>query len=70
MKKLIIPALIVLVTLSLPTGCTWSIGSGPKNSTIMPTVGQQLVDLQKAKDVGAISEAEYQAQKARILGGK
>jgi hypothetical protein len=33
-------------------------------------VGQQLVDLQKAKDAGAINEAEYQAQKAKILDGK
>ncbi len=31
------------------------------------TVGQQLIDLQKAKDAGLISDAEYQAQKAKIL---
>ena len=33
-----------------------------------PTVGQQLIDLQKAKDAGAITDAEYQAQKAKLLG--
>jgi hypothetical protein len=32
-----------------------------------PTVGQQLIDLQKAKDAGAITDAEYQAQKAKLL---
>jgi hypothetical protein len=32
-----------------------------------PTVGQQLIDLQKAKDAGAISDAEYQAEKAKLL---
>jgi hypothetical protein len=33
-------------------------------------VGQQLVDLQKAKDAGAITEDEFQTQKARLLGDK
>jgi hypothetical protein len=33
-----------------------------------PTIGQQLIDLQKAKDAGAITDAEYQAQKAKLLG--
>jgi hypothetical protein len=35
-----------------------------------PTVGQQLIDLQKAKDAGAITDAEYQAQKAKLLENK
>jgi hypothetical protein len=30
-------------------------------------VGQQLIDLQKAKDAGALNDSEYQAQKARLL---
>jgi len=70
MKKLLIPALIGLSAMTLLAGCTWSIGSGTKSATIMPTVGQQLVDLQKAKDSGAISDAEYQTQKAKVLGNK
>ena len=28
---------------------------------------QQLIDLQKAKETGAITDAEYQTQKARLL---
>jgi hypothetical protein len=35
-----------------------------------PTTGQQLIDLQKAKDAGAISDSDYQAQKAKLLGRK
>ena len=70
MKKLFIPALIGLSVMTLLTGCTWSIGSGSKSVTMMPTAGQQLVDLQKAKDSGAITDAEYQAQKAKVLGNK
>ena len=34
------------------------------------TLGQQLIDLQKARDAGALSESEYQAQKARLLQTK
>jgi|SRR6185295_2836181 len=34
------------------------------------TIGQQLIDLQKAKDAGAITDAEYQTQKAKLLGNK
>ncbi|HEU5396063.1 MAG TPA: SHOCT domain-containing protein [Verrucomicrobiae bacterium] len=37
---------------------------------VEPTLGQQLIDLQKAKDAGAITDAEYQAAKARLLGEK
>jgi hypothetical protein len=34
----------------------------------VPTTGQQLVDLKHARDVGAITDEEYQAQKAKFLG--
>ena len=43
-------------------------GSEPQGQN--PTVGQQLIDLQKAKDAGAITDAEYQTQKAKLLGNK
>jgi hypothetical protein len=39
-------------------------------ATTAPTLGQQLVDLQKAKDSGVITDAEYQAQKAKLLENK
>jgi Trk-type K+ transport system membrane component len=68
MKKLLVPVLIGLFALTFLSGCSWSVGSGAKNATIMPTLGQQLVDLQKAKEAGAITDAEYQAQKAKLLG--
>lgn len=34
------------------------------------SLGQQLIDLQKAKNAGALTDAEYEAQKARLLAGK
>ena len=38
--------------------------------TVAPTVGQQLLDLKKAFDAGAISAQEYQTEKAKILAEK
>jgi hypothetical protein len=35
-----------------------------------PTTGQQLIDLRKARDAGIITDAEYQTQKAKLLGNK
>lgn len=69
MKKIFVPVLAALAATTLLTGCVGglSLGGGTKTTTNAPTVGQQLVDLQKAKDAGAISDAEYQAQKAKLL---
>ncbi|HTV39461.1 MAG TPA: SHOCT domain-containing protein [Candidatus Sulfotelmatobacter sp.] len=38
--------------------------------TVAPTIGQQLLDLKKAFDAGAISAQEYQTEKAKILAEK
>lgn len=43
-------------------------GGGSKNVTMTPTLGQQLIDLQKAKEAGAITDSEYQAEKTKLLG--
>ncbi len=70
MKKLISPLAIVAVA-SLLSGCALSLGSSEKHeATTAPTLGQQLVDLKKAKDAGAITDTEYQAQKAKLLDSK
>jgi hypothetical protein len=71
MKKLFVPVQVGLLAMTLLTGCVGlSLGGGTKTTTNAPTVGQQLVDLQKAKDAGAITDAEYQAQKTKILNEK
>jgi hypothetical protein len=41
--------------------------SSDGNKVQSPTIGQQLIDLKKAKDAGAITDAEYQEQKAKLL---
>jgi hypothetical protein len=67
MKKLLVPSAIVLLGMLLFGGCVASVGSGSKTTVNKPTLGQQLVDLQKAKESGAITEAEYQTQKTKLL---
>jgi outer membrane biogenesis lipoprotein LolB len=71
MKKLFVPILAAASAMLLLTGClNLQVGGGTKSKAQRPTIGQQLIDLQKAKDIGAITEAEYQAQKAKLLESK
>jgi hypothetical protein len=70
MKKPLILALACFSVMTLLTGCALVVGNSPKNVTMTPTSGQQLLDLQKAKDSGAISDTDYQTQKAKLLGNK
>jgi hypothetical protein len=69
MKKLLLPALTALTAAMLFTGCSWSVGGGHTSQVAQPTVGQQLMDLQKAKDSGAINDSEYRLEKDKILQG-
>ncbi len=50
-------------------GCAWSIGGGKKEASTSheATRGQELIDLKKARDMGAITEEEYQAQRNRVM---
>jgi carbohydrate-selective porin OprB len=69
MKKLIAPVALALTATMFLSGCVAAVGNrsaSPSNAT----VGQQLIDLQKAKETGALTEAEYQAQKAKLLENK
>jgi hypothetical protein len=71
MKKLISLTLIGSLAMTVLSGCIGlSIGGGTTTKPESPTLGQQLVDLQKAKESGAITEAEYEAQKAKLLRKK
>jgi outer membrane biogenesis lipoprotein LolB len=61
-------AFLVLFCASLfLTGCAIEIGNRPADKD---TLGQQLVDLKKARDSGALSDSEYEAQKAKLLSAK
>jgi hypothetical protein len=71
MKKLMLSVAAALAALSLLNGCiVLSVGGGSKTETTKASTGQQLLDLQKARDSGAITPAEYEAQKAKLLEHK
>jgi len=71
MKKTFVPLLAGLLAMTLLTGCLeLHLGGGATSNVQSPTLGQQLIDLQKAKDAGAISDQDYQAQKAKLLNSK
>jgi hypothetical protein len=67
MKRLLNQACPTLLAMFWLVGCVAVVKDQPAGSKA-PTAGQQLVDLKHAKDVGAISDAEYETQKAKILG--
>jgi len=73
MKKLKILILSLLIVSSAGfAGCCGSPGEGGKGGTAEVTVkkhttGQELIDLQKAHESGAISDGEYEKQKEAIL---
>lgn len=72
MKNQIITTVTALSAMALLTGCLIIKvgGDSEKKETHKVTTGQQLIDLQKAKDNGVITEAEYQAQRGKILNCK
>jgi hypothetical protein len=70
MKKIIISSFAALAVLALITGCSLELGTGSTTRIENATVGQQLIDLKKAKDIGALSDAEYDQEKAKILNRK
>lgn len=70
MKKLIAPAAMALSAVVFLSGCVAAIGNRGTDRNSNTTLGQQLIDLQKAKEAGAITEAEYQTEKAKLLDNK
>lgn len=70
MKKPLVYAAVTLAAMLGLSGCVAAIGNRDAQDSSSGTLGQQLIDLQKAKDAGAITEAEYQAQKTRLLDNK
>jgi hypothetical protein len=70
MKKIIISSFSGLAIMALLTGCSIELGTGSTTRIENATVGQQLIDLKKAKDIGALSDAEYDQEKAKILNRK
>lgn len=52
-----------LAAILLATGCA----VGNTKQVQQPTVGQELIDLQRARETGAISDREFEEQRQQIL---
>lgn len=59
----------VVALLPLLGGCVAAIGNRPPPGS-SATLGQQLIDLKKARDQGVITEAEYEEQRMKFLHQK
>lgn len=61
-----------ILAILLVTGLTACGGGGAKAQTDIrtTTTGQELTDLKKALDAGAITQEEYEAQREKILKRK
>ena len=70
-SRAIIAIVMALVLATSVAGCG---GGGAKTQTQTDirttTTGQELMDLKKAYDSGAITEKEYERQRKKILEGK
>ena len=62
----IIPRVIACMALALSAACS-STSMEVLPPTINVSIGQQLIDLQKARETGAISQKEYQVQVQRVI---
>ena len=55
------------LVLSALGGCGWSIGSSTQEQIHKATLGQQLMDLKKAHDSGAINDPEYSKKRTELI---
>jgi hypothetical protein len=69
-KSTKLTALSLAVLTCVSSGCVFSLGGGTRSQTQNATLGQQLIDLKAAKDTGAMSESEYETQKAKLMNEK
>ena len=63
--KRIISLIVVMALLCTIVSCI-AVGSGGKKIENKTTLGQQLIDLQKARDEGAISAQEYAELREKV----
>ena len=67
MKKLLIIAVIPLLLMNCIGELPFSMPNNSTNTIINSTTGQELIDLQKALDAGAITQEEYDKIKKKIM---
>jgi hypothetical protein len=69
-QKLLVRSFVVILAGSILaglTGCVFSLGGSKEVTSSHATRGQELIDLKKARDQGAITPEEYEAKRRQIL---
>lgn len=67
--------LLIASSTLLLGGCVFAPSGGdgfPREASqpdVRPTLGQELIDLERARAAGALTQSEFDAAKARILDG-
>ena len=64
MRKFI-GTIFVIILIATLVSCI-AVGSGGKKIEQQPTLGQELLDLKKTRDEGAISDLEYNEMKEKL----
>lgn len=59
----------LIATCALVCGCV-AVGGTRSSTAVQPTTGQQLIDLKRALDCGAVTQAEYDSKKTQLLSCK
>ncbi len=70
--KLLCSTVVVIASCALLPGCLLIGGSKTVTEAPAPhsaTLGQQLVDLGAARDMGVLTQAEFEIEKAKLLQG-
>ena len=65
-----VSSLIIAIAMTAALAACGGGGADVKSVVNTTTTGQQLIDLQKALDAGAITKEQYDQQKAKILKGQ
>ncbi len=65
-RKLVLLALCGILIVGVAAACGGG-GADVKSQITTTTVGQQLIDLKKAYDSGAVTQQEYEQQRKKIL---
>jgi hypothetical protein len=61
----------IIATLAL-SSCVFAPdgGNSPEGGRVVPTLGQELLDLDRAHDAGVITTAQYERAKDRLLSDR
>lgn len=63
-------SLLTLGLLVVALGGCVAVGGTRTSTAVAPTTGQQLIDLKRALDCGAISQTEYDRKRNEVLNCK